>query len=96
MKTAGVVLSIAGSVAIMLAVAQISYEDYSPYSSTSDEEDYYIVTTGIAGVSMLGTGVPLWIIGARNQRKYNQRLNNLSVGVNINSNQHGLLLRYRF
>lgn len=96
MKTAGMVVSIAGSVAMMLAVAQISNEDYSLYSSTSDEEDYYIAATGVAGVSMLGAGVPLWIIGARNQRKYNQKLNNLSVGINNNSNQRGLALRYRF
>jgi hypothetical protein len=96
MKTAGMVLSIAGSVAMMLAVTQISNEDYSLYSSTSDEEDYYIATTAVAAASMLGAGVPLWIIGARKQRKYNQRLNNLSVGAKINSNQRGLALRYRF
>ena len=93
MKTAGTVLTVAGSIAMIVVAARIAD---SLSSLESDEDDYAIALTAVAGLGTLGAGIPLWIVGAHNENKYKQKLKNISVGVKINSQSQGLTLTYRF
>ena len=47
------------------------------------------------GFVTLGAGIPLWIIGGVNYKKYSRR-QELSVKLNTNQNSRGLTLTYRF
>jgi len=49
----------------------------------------------IIGVAGLASGIPLWAVGAHNHRKYNQKLNGLSVRINASSQARGLTLSMR-
>ncbi len=94
MKTAGTVLSVAGTIALIVVAAKINSEDY--YYLHSEEDDIALALTSIAGVSAVGAGIPLWIVGGYNQNKYEQKLKNVSVGMRITSQSKGLALTYRF
>jgi hypothetical protein len=96
MKNVGAVLAVAGSIALIVAVAAVSEDDYSNYYLNPDEDDHKIETAAIVGVSALSLGVPLWIVGAHHQNKYKRKLNDISIGVHINSQSRGLILSYRF
>jgi hypothetical protein len=74
--------------------AKINNEDY--YYLHSEEDDIALALTSIAGVSALGAGIPLWIVGGINQNKYEQKLKNVSIGMRITPQSRGLALTYRF
>ena len=93
MKTAGTVLTIAGSIAMIVVTARV-YDEV--YYFESDEDDFALALTAIAGAGGLGAGIPLWIVGAHNHRKYSQKLKDISVGIKLNSQNRGLTLTYRF
>lgn len=94
MKTVGVVLSVAGTIAMIAAVAMVNEDDYTGYYT--DDDDYSEAVVAVAGVSALGAGIPLWIVGAHNQNKYEQKLKNVSIGMRITPQSRGLTLTYRF
>ncbi len=50
----------------------------------------------LLGVGSLGAGIPLWIVGGHQQRKYERRFESVSVGFNLTPQNTGLTLRYRF
>ena len=94
LKTAGVFLSVAGSIALVVVGVRLSEDDFYYYHS--DEDDYAMALTAVAGVSALGAGIPLWIVGGYNQSKYNEKMKRVSIGMRIDSGSKGLSLTYRF
>ncbi len=104
LKNTGMLLSIAGGV---LAVVGVSKINDSVSNSTYYNGTYYNNSnsnsggeTGallfLGGVAGLGAGIPLWIVGAHAQHKYERKLEGIGVRLNINQQNKGLTLSYRF
>ena len=101
-KSTGATLTVLGGVLFIVGVATLSNSSYNStyngsYTTTSTtgnpEAGAYALLFGMGG---LGAGIPLWIVGAHQQRKYNARLQNLSFRFNLNPQGKGLALSYRF
>jgi hypothetical protein len=95
MKNRGAALTIFGGV---LAVTGMGTMLNSLDISAPDQSDRY--QTGeflfvVGGVS-LGPGIPLWIVGTRNQRYYSRNLESSSVRLDVYARNNGITLRYRF
>jgi len=93
MKNGGAVLTILGGV---LVVAGIGTMLNSIQILAPEQNDEYKTgqTLFMIGATSLGPGIPLWIIGTRNHRKYD--LGSASVRLNLSMQNTGLSLRYRF
>ena len=79
MKYAGATLTVTGIVCIIVGVAKESnppeYTGYGKPPSTLTNE---VMGLMVGGIACTGTGIPLWTIGGYNQKKYQQKLTNLS------------------
>jgi hypothetical protein len=102
MKKAGATLTVAGSV---LTVAGVVILLNSTVVTEVHHGVTHTVTTGnrglgtasfIVGMASAGSGIPLWIVGAKAQQKYEKKANILSVHVNPGVRGTGLTLAYRF
>ena len=91
MRTAGTLLTIAGTG--MFVAGLVTMVDNVWYSDQKFENGFLIYMLG--GVS-LGAGIPLWIVGAHNHKKYSEKLRALSLNFNAGASYRGLTLRYRF
>jgi len=91
MRTAGTLLTIAGTgmfVAGLLTMANNVWADDQKF------ENGFVVYV-IGGVS-LGAGIPLWIVGAYQHKKYSDKLKGLSLNFNAGASYQGVTIRYRF
>lgn len=96
MRGAGAVLTVVGSICAIAGVATMMNSiDESLY--TTDDSDW-VKGTGLAlvGYGSLGAGIPLWIVGGVQHKKYNTKLQELSVKINTSPQHQGLTLTYRF
>jgi hypothetical protein len=103
MKSTGTVLAIGGGVLFGIGIGILAN---SSIETTTDSYGYQSTTTtghpgaGIGclllGAAGMGAGIPLWVIGAHNQEKYERRLATVTVGFNVNPKNTGLKLTYRF
>jgi len=50
----------------------------------------------VVGAVSLGAGIPLWIVGAHQHKKYSEKLKALSLNFNASTSYQGLTIRYRF
>jgi hypothetical protein len=96
MKNVGAVLSVAGTIAMIVVAAKLNENEYTAFYYASDDDDFAIAVAAVAGVSMLGTGIPLWIVGGINENKYREKFKSISVGARITPHAQGLTLTYRF
>lgn len=94
MRGAGATLTVVGSILVVagIATAYSSSDDYN-YNYDEFERGLGLV---VAGYACLGPGVPLWIVGGIQHKKYSEKLNGLSIHVNATPEARGLTLRYRF
>jgi hypothetical protein len=101
-KNTGATLTVLGGVLFIVGFATLSNSSYNTtyngsYSTTSTtgnpEAGAYALLFGMGG---LGAGIPLWAVGAHQQRKYNAKLEGLSFRFNVNPQGKGLALSYRF
>lgn len=96
-KNTGATLTVVG--AISLIVGNVISNNTPEYTGTgkapSGLHDDGLIWKA-AGVVGLGSGVPLWIVGAVNQKKYENKLENLFVRYDLNPQGGGLTLTYRF
>jgi hypothetical protein len=103
MKRTGTVLTIAGGVLTTVGVVILSNSSYSTvsngygYSETHTEGNPGLgVLCFITGTGGLGAGIPLMIVGSKAKRKYEDKLQSLSLKLNVNPNHKGFALTYRF
>lgn len=98
MKNTGRILTVLGSVlfvtSIVTAVNSVNTTTTGTSTQTSNGE--YAPWAYLGGVAGLGAGIPLWIVGGYQQRKYEAKLQNLSVRINAAPQNRGLTLTYRF
>jgi hypothetical protein len=101
MKSTGTVLTVAGGIMTVISIGILAN---SSTTETYNGSGVYTTTSGnpeagallfLGGAAGLGAGIPLWIVGSKSKAKYENKLNELSAGVNLNK-QVGLTLRYRF
>ena len=94
MKGLGTSLTVLGGVLLVVGVATIvNSTTYSSGSTSNADTGLVAYFLGVAG---LGSGIPLWIVGAHQQRKYSKKLEGLSFRFNLNPQRKGLTLAYRF
>jgi hypothetical protein len=96
-KNTGATLTVLGTISLIVGnVISHNTPDYTgPGKAPSDLHDESLIWKA-AGVVCLGSGVPLWIVGAANQKKYETKLENLFVRFQINPKGGGLSLTYHF
>lgn len=102
MKNTGAALTVGGGV---LAIVGIVVGSNSSVTTTSygggptDTESTgslgFSVAAFLIGGASVGVGVPLWIVGSKSEKKYTQKLENLSVKMNVRPGTKGLTLVYR-
>lgn len=92
MKITGVTLTVVGTVLTIVGT--------TTFLNTPIDEEGHNLEAGalgmVVGQACIGAGIPLWIVGANNQKGYNKKLQQLTVKVNATPRAHGLTLTYRF
>lgn len=89
----GTIVSIVGLVTMMNAPMETTTNGYGQTTTSNDGVGGALAF--LAGSAAVGAGVPLWIVGAHAEEKYQKKLGVLSMGLKVNSQQAGLTLRYR-
>lgn len=98
MKRTGILLTAAGVAACVVGISTMSDAVNNNNSlGTIDESKF---RTGfflyICTFPLLGTGIPFTIVGSVASKKYQQKLEALSVHFNITPQQQGIGLSYKF
>ena len=102
MKKTGATLTVTGGILTVVGIVVLSNSSYESYSSpgysysTSSGNPGLGVAAFLLGTGGLGAGIPLWIVGSKSERKYNQKLEGVSAGIRLSPQQAGLTLRYSF
>jgi hypothetical protein len=103
MKNTGAALTISGSALIavglitMINSSYVTIYDTGGQSHTTTEGNPGLgIAAYLVGNACAGAGIPLWIIGKNNYRKYNNKVNDLTSRVSLSPQANGLTLTYRF
>jgi hypothetical protein len=101
MKTTGIVMIIAGSISTVVGISQLSSATTTYYSSTNgvsqgDPKAATGTLLTMAGLGLLGGGIPLTIIGSKKSKLYQRKFDELALHLNINPLQQGLALSFKF
>jgi hypothetical protein len=98
MKHTGIGLTIGGVLVSVAGIAILAGSDYDPYdyTSTSGEDEWILgYLTTCVGIGATTGGIVLWSIGGSNVKKYQHKLNSVSLNVNPAPRQM-ISLTYRF
>jgi hypothetical protein len=95
MKGTGCVLTVIGAGLFITGVVK-TVDAINTYNSTGATSDEPVGLYFLGGAAGLGAGIPLWVAGGYKQRKYEKKLQSLSVRINTNQQNRGLTLTYRF
>jgi hypothetical protein len=96
MKIAGTTLTVLGSVLFVAGTITILNSTAEDLFYTESKSTDAGVACFFAGNIALAGGIPLWIIGAKNQKKYSKLAQQLNVKINGAPRQPTLTLTYRF
>jgi len=91
MRTGGTILTVAGTglfIAGMLVMEENLWDDDQGFENGA--------VMFVLGSMSLGAGIPLWIVGAHQHKKYSEKLKGLSLNLNARASYQGLTIRYRF
>lgn len=102
MKRTGSVLTIGGGV--LMVVGLVTMVNSSSTTTSTGYGQSYTSTGGnpalgavgyVLGSAGLGAGIPLWIIGGNNERKYRRLMESASVGIKVDPYSKGLSITWR-
>ncbi len=101
MKNTGIVMIVAGTVAMVVGISDIGSATYTTNPSTgqtttSDPKAITGALLTVAGLGLLGGGIPLTIIGAHTSKKYQRKFDALVLHLKFNPQHQGLALSYKF
>jgi hypothetical protein len=96
MKIAGTTLTVLGSVLFVAGTITILNSTAEDLFYTESKSTDAGVACFFAGNIALAGGIPLWIIGANNQKKYSKLAQQLNVKISAAPRQPTLTLTYRF
>lgn len=102
MRNTGQVLTVTGGLVFIIGVVTLSNS-----SIDTNSNGYSSTTTTVGnpaqgaaevfvGFAALGAGIPLWIVGGHSHRKYEHKLQMLTLQPYTLPQQRGLTLCYRF
>lgn len=103
MKNTGAALTVGGGILFVVGIVTlassstttVSYGYGNSYSTTEGNPGAGLAAY-LFGSAGLGAGIPLWIVGKNNLRKYTRKLESVSAGAQLNPQAPGLKLTYRF
>jgi len=95
MKSTGATFTVLGGALMIIGGVTMYNSTYNIWTGEDSGNFEAGAAAYIIGVAGLASGIPLWAVGAHNQRKYNQKLQGLSVRINANSQASGLTLSMR-
>ncbi len=103
MKSTGTVLTVAGGVAFIVGIAMVANSSYTtttngygqPITTATDGNPFAGALTFLAGSAALGAGIPLLIVGAHAEKKYQTKLEGVALHLNVNRQSAGLTLTCR-
>ena len=104
MKTTGFLMAGAGTLLAIVGISNLASVDYTStsYSSSSSSgpanDPKYVsgLLMFYGGMGLLGGGIPLAIIGSKQSKKWQRRLDGLTFNFKLTPNQQGLALAYKF
>lgn len=103
MKGTGTLLTVLGGVAFVAGIATLSNSSITYTSNGYGQQTQQ--TTGnpgagavelLLGMGGLGAGIPIWIVGSHNYKKYENKLNSVTLNFKVSPNKAGIILAYRF
>ncbi len=101
MKTGGIVMIVAGAVSTVVGISQLSSATSTSYTVTNGvSQGDPKAATGtlftLAGLGLIGGGTAMTIIGSKKSKVYQRKLDGLALHLNLNPQQQGLTLSYKF
>ena len=103
MKGTGATLTVVGGILLVVGIATLvnatSNSYTNSYGSTQTSTSGNAAAGAVAyllGLGGLGAGIPLWIVGAHQQRKYSKRLEGFTLRFNVTPQGRGITLARRF
>src|SRR6267154_2555659 len=92
MKTTGILMTGAGAILLVVGISNLASVDYTSYSSSgqspANDPKY---TSGllmlIGGEACLGGGIPLAIIGSKQSKKWQRKLDGLTFNLKLSPKQ---------
>jgi hypothetical protein len=103
MKGTGATLTVVGGILLVVGIATLvnatSNSYTNSYGSTQTSTSGNAAAGAVAyllGLGGLGAGIPLWIVGAHQQRKYSKRLEGFTLRFNVNPQSKGVTVACRF
>lgn len=95
MRNGGAVLTVLGSVLTVVGTVTF-YNSMNLFEESSESGMETGAICALAGYASLGAGIPLWIVGGVQHKKYSAKLQQISVRINATPQSQGLTLTYRF
>jgi hypothetical protein len=102
MKTTGFLMAGAGTILAIVGISNLASVDYTGSSSSSsggpanDPKYASGILMFYGGVGLLGGGIPLAVIGSKQSKKWQRKLDGLTFNLKLNPRQQGLTLVYKF
>ena len=98
MRNAGAGLTVVGSVLLVVGTVTVINSSVDELFYTESKTTDAGVASMVAGQICLGAGIPLWIVGANNHKKYSKLAqgHGLNVKINATPQSRGLTFTYRF
>jgi hypothetical protein len=101
MKTGGIIMIVAGCVSTVVGISQLSSATSTTYTVTNgvSQGDPKAATGTLlttAGLGLLGGGITLAVIGSKKSNYYQRKLDAIALHINVNPQQQGLVLSYKF
>lgn len=91
MKNGGATLAVLGG--ILMIAGGLTIRNDIRTGEGSAETGAILFVLGIGGIA---SGIPIMAVGARNQKKYREKSDGLSVRINTTPRSAGLTLSYNF
>lgn len=100
MRNTGIPMMIVGGVMSVVGISQMASAEYTTDMYGNKTSDDPAAVRGamlfLIGAPVCGTGTVLTIIGSSRMKKYNQKLEGLSLNLKTAPMQAGLALTYKF
>lgn len=95
MKSTGATFTVLGGALMIIGGVTMYNSNFSIWTGEDSGNFEAGAVAYVIGVAGLASGIPLWAVGAHNQRKYRQKVNGLSVRINASTQARGLTLSMR-
>ena len=103
LKNTGTQLTVVGGILLVIGVVVLSNSSINqtqvgngPVQTTTTGNPVTGALAFLGGAAGLGSGIPLWVVGANKEKKYMRKVESLSLKMNITPQTSGVALAFRF